>query len=314
MADVRPKRAYRKRGAAASVEKPQVVSAAPVLDDDDDQADSGNGIRALVTGLEVLQAIARHRRPLALRDVAASAGLSPSRVHRYLTSLVAAKFVEQNPASGYYGLGQSVIELGLLALGQLDTIRTGVEALQSFSEETGMDGHLAVWGSFGPTIVRWKSGRLGHQYKIEEGRVLPLLWSATGRVLMAYRDEADYRALLSREIEEWNRWHPEMRIGTREVTAMLAKVRKHGLSESRPSASQDQLMEPVFPRLFSMFQFSGVAVPVFDHQGRVVMALTFFTSDVDRLTDGVSFSDRLRQLALATSQRMGASTPDISPA
>lgn len=286
-------------------------SAGPNLPEtDEEQIDSGNGIRALATGLEVLKIIAQHRRPLPLREIAAATNMSPSRVHRYLTSLVAERFIEQDQASGRYGLGQSVIELGLSALGQLDSVRIGVEALNSFSDVSELDGHLSVWGTFGPTVVRWRSGLHGSQHKIDEGRVLPLLWSATGRVLMAHRPENDYRQLVAREIDEWNRWHPESRIGPHDVSQMLEKVRAHGMAETRPTATMDQLMEPVFPRLFAMFQFSGLAVPVFDNQARVVMAITFFANDAQRVIDGGSLEERLKALAHETSRRLGASDPE----
>ncbi|TWB87819.1 IclR family transcriptional regulator [Bradyrhizobium macuxiense] len=272
----------------------------------DSSSDSINGIRAMLVGLSVLQAVARERRPLPLRDVAAASGLTPSRVHRYLSSLVAANFIEQDSSSGEYSLGQSVVELGLLALGQLDSIQIGTDALVEFSERTGFDGHLSVWGTFGPTVVRWQSGRLGYHFRIEEGRVLPLLWSATGRILMAYRDFKDVASLVKQEITAWNREHSERQIDREEVVEMCTAVRRHGLSSSVPSHKLDKLFGPVFPRMYRL-ALETTAVPIFDHMGRVPMALTFFgADDGPSINEDAELQKELRLAAQKASRRLGA--------
>lgn len=247
----------------------------------EDGEEAGNGIRAMLVGLSMLQAIAKERRPLPLKDVATVSGLSPSRAHRYLSSLLAAGFMEQDVRSGHYALGQAVVELGLVALGQLDHIRIGVDALVAFSEETGFDGHLSVWGSFGPTVVRWQSGRLGYHFRIDEGRVLPLLWSATGRVLMAYREGGEIAPLVKQELAVWNRENPEQQIRRQDVTRMCAAVREFGLSASVPSQQRNGLLDPVFPTVIRL-GLETTAAPIFDHRGRVPMALTFLGQSMVR--------------------------------
>ncbi|QAU43387.1 IclR family transcriptional regulator [Bradyrhizobium guangzhouense] len=271
----------------------------------EDGEEAGNGIRAMLVGLSMLQAIAKERRPLPLKDVATVSGLSPSRAHRYLSSLLAAGFMEQDVRSGHYALGQAVVELGLVALGQLDHIRIGVDALVAFSEETGFDGHLSVWGSFGPTVVRWQSGRLGYHFRIDEGRVLPLLWSATGRVLMAYREGGEIAPLVKQELAVWNRENPEQQIRRQDVTRMCAAVREFGLSASVPSQQRNGLLDPVFPTVIRL-GLETTAAPIFDHRGRVPMALTFFGSvHGSSINSEPALQKKLRAAAQAASRRLG---------
>lgn len=294
--------------AGASKQKLQQAKSKTGRREPDSSSDGSiNGIRAMLVGLSVLQAVARERRPLPLRDVAAASGLTPSRVHRYLSSLVAANFIEQDASSGEYSLGQSVVELGLLALGQLNSIQIGIDALVEFSERTGFDGHLSVWGTFGPTVVRWQSGSLGHHFRIDEGRVLPLLWSATGRVLMAYRDFKDMASLVKQEITAWNREHSEQPIDREDIVKMCAAVRRHGLSSSVPSQKLDKLLDPVFPRMYRM-ALETTAVPIFDHLGRAPMALTFFGSDDGpSINEDVALQKELRLAGQMASRRLGGS-------
>lgn len=269
-------------------------------------ADANNGIRAMIVGLSVLQAIARERRAMPLRDVAAASGLTASRVHRYVSSLVASGFVQQDPASGHYALGEAVIELGLLALGQLDSMRIGTEALVACSDATAADCHLSVWGTFGPTVVRWQSGKRGHQFRIEEGRVLPILWSATGRVLMAYREIGEIWPLLSSDIAAWNKANPDQRVTQRSLETMLKEVRSLGMSAAAPGIDPSQMFGPIFPSQHRL-EIGTVAFPVLDHLGRAPMAITVFTTEATSAGEPYQrLVNDTRHAAYSASRRLGA--------
>lgn len=277
----------------------------------EDAGDGGGGVRAMLVGLSVLRAVGAARRPQPLREIAAASGLAANRVHRYLSSLLAAGFVQQDPRSGDYWLGDAVVELGLQALGQLDALRVGIEALQTYSERSGLDGHLSVWGTHGPTVVRWQAGRLGHQLKIEEGRVLPLLGSATGRLMAAYRSEVDLGPLVKAEIKEWNREHPAHTINQQQVRKLFAAVRERGFSGMVPGITDGETLglEAVFPRS-DHFGLETLAVPIFDHQGRMPAALTVFgTSQFRLLGNGVDRVAELVEAARAASRQLGHAAP-----
>src|SRR5690606_32678634 len=104
-----------------------------------------HNIRAVVVGVSVLKAVAALGRPSGLREIAAAAGMTPSRAHRYLASLVQTGLIVQERESGRYDLGSAVVELGVMALGRLDSVRLGTEALMRLTELTGLDSHLNTW-------------------------------------------------------------------------------------------------------------------------------------------------------------------------
>lgn len=277
----------------------------------DDGGDGSSGVRAMLVGLSVLRAVGGARRPQPLREIAAASGLAANRVHRYLSSLLAAGFVQQDPKSGDYWLGDAVVEIGLQALGQLDALRVGIEALRVYGEHSGLDGHLSVWGSHGPTVVRWQAGRLGHQLKIEEGRVLPLLWSATGRLMAAYRSESELAPLLKAEIKEWNHEHPSHTINQEQIRTLFAAVRERGFSAMMPSINDGESLGlgAVFPRS-DHFGLETVAVPIFDHQGRMPVALTVFGSSQFRLLgNGTNRVTEIADAARAASRKLGYVVP-----
>jgi DNA-binding IclR family transcriptional regulator len=263
---------------------------------------AGNSIRAMLVGLNILKAMGREGRPAPLRDIAVASGLSVSRVHRYLTSLVKTGFAEQDAASGHYWLGQALVGLGLQALGQLESTEVSVEALVNFSKTSGLDGHVAVWGAYGPTVIRWQSGNFGYRLKIEEGRVLPLLWSATGRVLMAWRNFEETLPLLEPELTAWNRKNPKSPLTKARIRTLFAAVRDSGFSCSIPDQSKEGLWGGVYPRP----PLETIAAPVLDHVGRVTSALTAFGGEHSIVgSSDFNHVEQLRRAADEASRRLG---------
>lgn len=280
----------------------------PKTERDDDDKRGSSGIQAMVVGLSVLRAVGLAYRPQPLREIALASGLMPSRAHRYLSSLVAAGYVRQDPRSGNYALGESAAEIGLMALGQIDSIEIGTEALRQFSDESGLDGHLSVWGSHGPTIVRWLSGRKGLQLKFQEGRVLPVLWTATGRLLAAYRDPADVADLIEPEVAGWNKERPDDPIDSELVEGIFADIRAKGLSSTLVTAGGKRL--PMFaPAKLrpEVHVLDTASVPLLDHAGEVSMALTFFGTDRIALSSRSERIDELIEVGRAASRQLGHS-------
>lgn len=274
--------------------------------DDDDNKRAGNGIQAMVTGLSVLRAVGLAYKPQPLREIAAASGLMPSRAHRYLSSLVAAGYVRQDPNSGNYSLGEATAEIGLMALGQIDAIEIGTEALKAYSEYSGLDGHLTVWGPHGPTVVRWRSGRKGLQLKVQEGRVLPILWTATGRLFAAYRDAEDVWPLIETEMGSWHHERPETPMDRETIEAIFSDIRQKTLSSTFVTAGGKRLSMFVPANLRpEVYVLDTVAVPIFDHAGNMHMTLTFFGTDRVALSSKNERVDELIRVGQAASRKLG---------
>ena len=288
----------------ASTEKPSRKKV------DNEQDDNSSGIQALIVGLKVLQVVGEADRPLPLRDVASAAGLTNSRVHRYLASLIRTGFVRQEHDSGYYTLAQSSVELGLMALGKLDYIEIASKGLREFTEVSGLDAHLAIWSSRGPVIVRWQSGRSGFQMKVEEGRLLPILWSATGRVLMAYRPVSELLPIVQDDILWWNERNPGNPFVDSQIDDICQDVRRLGMSSSSSKKETDSLITPSplganFDRPYRL-EFDTVSFPIFNHRGEALLAITCFGADQIPLhTPDSDHISLLRDAAAKVSLQLG---------
>src|SRR5258708_24210328 len=105
-------------------------------------------------GGRLLLALDGNQTSLTLRDLSSRANLPPSRAHPYLVSFGKLKLIEQEPETGRYALGPAALQLGLACLHQLDPVRAALPVAEQLATSTGHAGALAVWGNFGPTIIR----------------------------------------------------------------------------------------------------------------------------------------------------------------
>jgi DNA-binding IclR family transcriptional regulator len=105
-------------------------------------------------GGRLLLALAGSGRPMALKDLAQAAGMTPAKAHPYLVSFGKLGLVAQDGGSGRYGLGPLAMQLGLISLQQYDPVRLATARLPELARQLGHMVAIAVWGNQGPTIVR----------------------------------------------------------------------------------------------------------------------------------------------------------------
>lgn len=153
------------------------MSETPAADDSGSQ----RAVQSVEVGGRLLLALGAHPGPMALKDLAAQAGLSPSRAHPYLVSFGKLGLVEQNRETGRYALGPAALQLGLTCLHQLDPMRAAEPVAQALAASTGYAVALALWGNLGPTIVRMIDARQPLLVSMRTGTVMSVLHTATGR-------------------------------------------------------------------------------------------------------------------------------------
>jgi DNA-binding IclR family transcriptional regulator len=252
-----------------------------------------HGIRSIAVGVALLNKLAAIGRPATLSEIAAAAGMSPTRTHRYLLGLAVTRLVEQNPVSGRYDLGAQIVELGVTALGRVDAVRLATESLADLSERTRLASLVSVWGTNGPTVIRWEQADLASAVRIREGRNLPLLRSASGRVFLAYQKPATVAPFVAREIAEWNATHDKAEaIGPKQVEALQEEVRRHGLGRNVGEEGNN---------------LAALSAPVFDASGRLALTVTLISSLGSFAPDYDGPAAReLKRIAADLSRRLGA--------
>lgn len=168
-------------------------------DGDADFSGGSQGIQSVELAMNVLRAIEDAHGPRGLKQIAAAAGMTPSKAHRYLVSLGRVGLVSQSQTSGLYDLGSGLRRLGIEAMRRLDEVSQASEYLPGLRDRTMHAVNLAVWGEHGPVIVRWDYGAYPLPVTVRVGATMPLLASSVGRVFLAYLPEIITRPVLQEQ-------------------------------------------------------------------------------------------------------------------
>lgn len=255
------------------------------------------GIQSVETGGTLLRALVADGGPMMLKDLAAAARMPAAKAHRYLVSLVRLGLVEQDEASGRYGLGAFALHMGLAALMRLDAVRHATPLLPELAMRLRATVAAAVWGSAGATIVRWEESQDVVTVNVRAGAVLPLLRSSTGRCFAAWLPPGATAVLMARELRRPAPGGPASRAA---LDRLLAGIRRDGVA-----TVEGQLIPGI----------DAVSVPVFDHRGAIALVLTAlgYSAGFDAAPDG-RVARELRKAAAALSARLGAGVaPSLAP-
>ncbi|MEZ0191606.1 IclR family transcriptional regulator [Ralstonia solanacearum] len=158
------------------------------------------GIQSIEVGAQLLVALTRASRAMALGDLARAAGMHPSKAHRYLVSLQRVGAVSQDPLTGRYELGPFALRLGLASLNRVEAVSRARPLLASLRDRTGHTIGIAVWSERGPTVVHWERAGGAPGVNLRIGDVMPMLNSATGRLFGAYLPIEQTLPLVEREL------------------------------------------------------------------------------------------------------------------
>jgi DNA-binding IclR family transcriptional regulator len=220
------------------------------------------GIQSIEVGGTLLRALAAQGRPMALSDLARAAGMPPGRAHPYLVSFGKIGLVKQDSTTGHYWLGPTAIQLGLLSLQNLDTVREATPFALALAEQTRHSVALAVWANQGPTIVRLIDPVYPLHVNLRTGTVMSLAGTSTGRIFAAYLPQQLIQESMQ---EDFKRLGPDIArpLKPAEIKLKLDEVRRHGLSRAISNPTPG---------------VNAFAAPVFDYSGNIVLSITLMGS------------------------------------
>lgn len=264
---------------------------------EDDHDDKGQrAVQSIEVGGRLLLALGNSPDPMSLKDLAAQAGLQASRAHPYLVSFGKLRLIEQDPESGRYALGPAALQLGLTCLHQLDSMRAALPVALELAASTGHAVALAVWGNFGPTIVRMIEARQPLHVAMRAGTVMSILGTATGRAFAAALPTASIEQAMACALGD-----------TQERALRLTPLDDEAFTESLRQA-RDEV------RAYGVARAQGRPIPgvnafsaaAFDHEGKPAIVITALDHQDHFPTDwNSSAADAVREAAAAISARLG---------
>ncbi len=257
------------------------------------------GVQGVEIGLRIAFLLAESRHPLTLGDIAKAAGLAPSKVHRYLVSLGRAGLIEQIQANNRYDLSRGALVLGLAALNRLDVYRLADQTIQELYDDIGVGVSAMIWGNNGPTVIRRIEPLDRVMVTTRIGTVISVVSSASGRLFAAFLPPNIVDPKIDAEFA-----------GGRQFTSMGQPISRNDFRQIVDKARNQGI---AVVRGDFLKGFDAIAVPVFGHDGQIVMTISIIAAEgmLDLSSEGKP-TQALRKAARSLSARLGAPGSDDS--
>ena len=216
--------------------------------------------QSLERGLANLSAVKSGRPLLGISELAREIGLGRSTTHRYVATLAALGYLQQDPATRKYRLGPRVLDLGFSAINSMELRELAAPHLQQLSDDTGFTVNMAILdGGDIVYVERCRSSRAGQReidLNLHVGSRMPAYCTSMGKVMLAFLDPDECDALL--DGSSLQRRGPNTLTTRRSLQAELEHVRREGFAINNEELA---------------YGLRSIAAPVRTHDGAVAAAV-----------------------------------------
>ena len=245
-------------------------------------------VRTLERGLSILIAL-RELRRATLSQLARQVELSPSTTYRLLETLRQQGFTEWDEQSGVYSVGLRAYQVGLAFTERSNLIPAAQPEMLSLVNDLNETVNLAVLQGSEAIYIHQIEGRQLMRMFAHLGDVAPLHASGVGKVLLAWRPEAE--AVQTLGAGPYPAYTPQT------MTTLPGFLNELGQVRERGYAMDDQEREQ---------GVRCVAVPLRDSSGGVVAALSISAPTSRFGPEQVAeVADKMSRAAAQISARLG---------
>jgi DNA-binding IclR family transcriptional regulator len=207
---------------------------------------------ALEKGLDILELLCRHERPMSQKEMAKSLGRSVGEIYRMVACLVDRNYVAQVDDSSYT-ITTKLFELAHISPPTHRLLFEAMPMMQRLAKELDQSCHLTVYSQGKQVVLAKVDAPSGMGFSVRAGSELDVLISASGRVLLAFQNTETTRLWIEESVQR----RPEQ--SDQQIHTILESIRKIGF-ESVPSVQVRGLY--------------AVSFPILDTQGKALAALT----------------------------------------
>lgn len=150
-------------------------------------ADDKSSIQSIVKMMGILECFSRVNRHLSLAQVSTMSGLPRPTAHRMLSAMKKIGFIEQDARNGSYGLGIRLVELGNVALANMDLVREAKPFIDRLAKLSGESSHLGVFNGFEVIVVEHEEPAERPARGIQPSESSPAYCTGVGKALLAFQ-------------------------------------------------------------------------------------------------------------------------------
>jgi IclR family transcriptional regulator, pca regulon regulatory protein len=250
--------------------------------------------QSLERGLAILSAFRSGRPLIGVSELGREIGLSRSTTHRYVATLAALGYLQQDPATKKYRLGPRVLDLGFSAINSMELREVAAPHLQELSDATGFTVNMAILDGLDIVYVeRSRSSRAGQReidLNLHVGSRLPAYCTSLGKVLLAFLEDGAQKEALSHI--DFARRGPNTLTSRATFLLELKRVREDGFAINNEELA---------------YGLRSIAAPILSRDGGAAAAINLAVhSSMVSMEDLVArLSPTLRAAAADISARLG---------
>ncbi|WP_018924371.1 IclR family transcriptional regulator [Salsuginibacillus kocurii] len=228
------------------------------------------------------------RKELSFTEITTITRIPKSTAHRLITSLKSEGFLSQNPRTGKYRLGLTLLTLGGIVSVHKQTYQEAFPFLEQLVREINETCHICLLEERDVVFFQRVHRKDPDHLITEEGRKGPVHCTSEGLILLAYQDKAHQERVLSGPLKRYTECTttdpPQLR-------SRLTRIAKEGYAWCEGEYFKD---------------YTSIAVPIRDYSSLVVSSLSLVTQTTRLQGKDTSFyMERLKETADDISEALG---------
>ncbi|MFB4162441.1 IclR family transcriptional regulator [Alteribacillus sp. JSM 102045] len=252
-------------------------------------SDNKYKLSSVQNAMKILQLFKKNtKKDLGVAEISKQTGLPKSTAHRLISTLSKEGFLSQNPRTGQYRLGLSLLTLGGVVSVHKEIYRDAYPIVEALVKEVGETCHICLLEK-NKVVYFYRMKRKNPEMLVTDiGRKNPVHCTSEGLILLAYQDES----YIEKIIEEGLPQYTEHTITDPPLLKQtLEKIKEDGYAINKEHFYKN---------------YVSIAVPIRDYSSNVVSSLAI-VGPTKRITESKYsyYIQALKDAASEISEELG---------
>jgi len=207
--------------------------------------------------LNILLAFTPHNNEMGTTEISSKLGLNKSTTSRLIKLLVATKFLQQNPLTRKYMLGQSSQLIGHATTRSMDSrlIAIAQPCLAELSQQTGESVALEMLNGTNIVLALHVEGPSHIRFNFQQGERVPINVAAGAKAILSFSDTDLIDIFMKKN---FHRFTDRTIISKKRYRDLLREIRETGIAYDYGERYQDA---------------NAIAVPILNHENQAKAAV-----------------------------------------